>query len=99
MKLIVKFNLVLLLVFLLGMLVTGYVSHELLQTNARAEIRENARILMDSALAVRKYTNEQIKPLLETQMKYEFLPQSVPSYSATEYFAEVHRKYPEYSYK
>ena len=58
MKLIVKFNLVLLLVFLLGMLVTGYVSHELLQTNARAEIRENARILMDSALAVRKYTSE-----------------------------------------
>ncbi len=99
MKLIVKFNLVLLLVFLLGMLATGYVSHELLQTNARAEIRENARILMDSALAVRKYTSEQIKPLLETQMKYEFLPQSVPSYSATEYFAEVHRKYPEYSYK
>ena len=99
MKLIVKFNLVLLLVFVLGMLVTAYESHELLQANARAEIRENARILMDSALAVRKYTSEQIKPLLETQMKYEFLPQSVPSYSATEYFAEVHRKYPEYSYK
>lgn len=99
MKLIVKFNLVLLLVFVLGMLVTAYESRELLQANARAEIRENARILMDSALAVRKYTSEQIKPLLETQMKYEFLPQSVPSYSATEYFAEVHRKYPEYSYK
>lgn len=99
MKLIVKFNLVLLLVFLLGMLATGYVSHELLQTNAQAETRENARLLMDSALAVRKYTSEQIKPLLETQMKYEFLPQSVPSYSATEYFAEVHRKHPEYSYK
>ena len=99
MKLIIKFNLVLLIIFVLGMLVTGYVSYELLQANARAEIRENARILMDSALAVRKYTNDQIKPLLATQMKYEFLPQSIPSYSATEYFAEVHRKYPEYSYK
>lgn len=99
MKLIIKFNLVLLIIFVLGMMVTGYVSYELLQANARAEIRENARILMDSALAVRKYTNDQIKPLLATQMKYEFLPQSIPSYSATEYFTEVHRKYPEYSYK
>ena len=99
MKLIVKFNLVLLMVFLLGMAATAYVSHELLHANARSEIRENARILMDSALAVRKYTSEQIKPLLETQMKYEFLPQSVPSYSATEYFSEIHRKFPEYSYK
>jgi len=99
MKLIVKFNLVLLLVFLLGMVATAWVSHELLHANARSEIRENARILMDSALAVRKYTSEQIKPLLETQMKYEFLPQSVPSYSATEYFSEIHRKFPEYSYK
>lgn len=99
MKLIVKFNLVLLMVFLLGMAATAWVSHELLHANARSEIRENARILMDSALAVRKYTSEQIKPLLETQMKYEFLPQSVPSYSATEYFSEIHRKFPEYSYK
>lgn len=99
MKLIVKFNLVLLLVFVAGMGITGYVSHELLQANAREEIRENARIMMESALAVRKYTNDQIKPLLETQMKYEFLPQSIPGYAATEYFGEVHRKFPEYAYK
>lgn len=99
MKLIVKFNLVLLIVFVVGMLATAFVSHDLLRANALAEIRGNARILMDSALAVRKYTSDQIKPLLETQMKYEFLPQSVPSYSATEYFTEVHRKYPEYTYK
>jgi protein-histidine pros-kinase len=99
MKLIVKFNLVLLLVFAVGFLATGYVSNRLLRRNANQEILENARIMMEAALAVRSYTNTQIKPLLDTQLKYTFLPQSVPAYSANEYFGQLRKKYPEYSYK
>ena len=99
MKLIVKFNLVLLLVFLVGFLATAYVSNRLLLRNADEEIVENARIMMEAALAVRTYTNTQIKPLLDTQLKYAFLPQSVPAYSANEYFSQLRKKYPDYSYK
>jgi len=99
MKLIVKFNLVFLGVFLLGLAIAGYISHRLLQENARDEILQEARIMMEAALSTRSYTNTQIKPLLETQMKYAFLPQSVPAYAATEYFNDLHQKYPEYSYK
>jgi len=99
MKLIVKFNLVLLLVFAIGFLATGYVSNRLLQRNANQEILENARIMMEAALAVRSYTVTQIKPLLDTQLKYTFLPQSVPAYSANQYFTQLRKKYPDYSYK
>jgi len=99
MKLIVKFNLVLLLVFAVGFVATGYVSDRLLQRNAREEVLENARIMAEAALAVRSYTNTQIKPLLETQLKYAFLPQSVPAYSAHEYFKQLHKKFPDYSYR
>lgn len=99
MKLIVKFNLVFIAVFLVGMLVAGGVSYRLLQQNAREEILQNARIIMEDALAIRQYTVEQIKPLLETQLRYSFLPQSVPAYSATEAFNIVHKKYPDFSYK
>jgi protein-histidine pros-kinase len=99
MKLIVKFNLILLLVFAIAFLTVGYVSRRLLQRNANEEILENARIMMEAALAVRTYTNTQIKPLLETQIKYSFLPQSVPAYSANEYFDQVRKKFPDYSYK
>jgi HAMP domain-containing protein len=99
MKLIVKFNLVLFLVFATAFLTVGYVSRRLLQRNAREEILENARIMMEAALAVRSYTNNQIKPLLETQIKYSFLPQSVPAYSANEYFNQLRKKFPDYSYK
>lgn len=99
MKLLLKFNLVFLLIFALGLGATGAVSWNLLERNARDEIAENARLLMDTALAARAYTSSQVGPLLETQMKYTFLPQSVPAYSATEVFDDLRKKHPEYGYK
>jgi len=99
MKLIWKFNLVLLGIFALGFLVAGYVSYRALQANAREEIVQNARLMMEAALSTRNYTTTQVKPLLDNQMKYVFLPQSVPAYAATEQFNELRRKHPDYTYK
>ncbi|NMG33714.1 DUF3365 domain-containing protein [Azoarcus sp. TTM-91] len=99
MKLLVKFNLVLLLVCLVGLGGAGYVSHELLQRNAREEVLQHASIMMQGALAARGYTNSQVSPLLQTQLNYEFLPQSVAAYAAAEYFGELRKHYPDYTYK
>jgi HAMP domain-containing protein len=99
MKLMWKFNLVLLAVFIVGFVVTGFISYGVLQANAREEILDNARVMMESVLSSRSYTNTQIKPLLETQLKYSFLPQSVPAYAATEQFNDLRKKYPDYNYK
>jgi HAMP domain-containing protein len=99
MKLLLKFNLVLCIVFAVGFVTAGYVCNRLLQQNAKAEIMENARIMIEAAIAVRTYTATQIKPLLETQIKYSFLPQSVPAYSANSYFSQLQKKFPDYSYK
>ncbi len=99
MKLIWKFNLVLFGIFALGFLIAGYVSYNALQANAREEILQNARLMMEAALSSRNYTTTQVKPLLETQMKYTFLPQSVPAYAATEQFNELRKKHPDYFYK
>ena len=99
MRLLLKFNLVLLLVFAVGLVTTGLICRRLLRQNAQAEIMENARIMMEAAIAVRTYTATQIKPLLETQMKYSFLPQSVPAYSANAYFGQLQKAFPAYAYK
>jgi len=99
MKLIWKFNLVLLGIFALGFLVAGYVSYKALQANAREEVLQHARIMMEAALATRQYTASQVKPLLDTQMQYKFLPQTVPAYAATEQFNELRKKHPDYNYK
>ena len=98
MKLLLKFNLVFLLVFGIGTAASAWLSLNLLERNARAEIAAHARLLMDTSLAARSYTSTQINPLLETQMKYTFLPQSVPAYAATELFNDLRKKHGEYNY-
>ncbi len=99
MKLLVKFNLIFVLVMALGVAVAGWISRGLLQEQARQEVLSTARLLMEKAIAVRGYTSGQITKLLATQMQYEFLPQSVPSYSAVEVLGALHSKYPDYAYK
>lgn len=94
-----KFNLILFLVFLAGFGVTGWISNELLQRNARDEIVRNAGLMMEAALAIRGYTVTQIRPNLEMQLMRVFLPQSVPAYAATEIINELRKKHPDYSYK
>jgi HAMP domain-containing protein len=99
MKLLVKFNLLFVLVIAIGLAVSGAVTRGLLQQNAEEEVLNNARLLMEKAVAVRGYTSSQITKLLQTQMKYEFLPQSVPSYSAVEVLKSLQSKYPDFAYK
>ncbi|HWD23282.1 MAG TPA: DUF3365 domain-containing protein [Burkholderiales bacterium] len=99
MQLILKFNLVFVTVFLAGLGIAGYVAERLLQNNAREEMLHSARLVIETALATRSYTSSQVGPLLQTQIKYQFLPQSVPAYSATEVFNGLRKKFPEYAYK
>jgi protein-histidine pros-kinase len=99
MKLLVKFNLIFVLVVALGTGVAAWISRDLLFNNAQKEVVENAKLLIESALAVRGYTTGQITKLLAPQMENEFLPQTVPSYSATEVLKTLSAKYPAYAYK
>jgi protein-histidine pros-kinase len=94
-----KFNLVLLAVFGLGLLVSGYLSYTLLERNARDEVTRNAGLMMEAALAIRTYTIEQVRPHLELQLMRVFLPQSVPAYAATETLNTMRKNHPDYSYK
>ena len=94
-----KFNIVLTLVFGAGIAVSAYVSHELLQRNAKQEVLRNAGLMMEAALSVRGYTVSQVKPHLEYQLQDKFLPQTVPAFAATETFNTLRKKYPDFAYK
>ena len=94
-----KFNIVLILVFAAGIGVSAWVSHQLLQRNAKDEVLRNAGLMMEAALAIRGYTVSQVKPRIEHHLAEEFLPQSVPAYAAAETFKTLRKKYPDFSYK
>src|ERR1041384_8202914 len=93
-----KFNLVLLLVFALGLGFTGYISYELLHRNAREEVLRNAGVMMEAALSMRGYTVGHVRPALPVDPD-KFLPESVPAFAATEIMSLLRKKYPDYSYK
>ena len=93
-----KFNLAMLAVFGLGLGASAYVSYELLQQNARDEVLRSAGVMMEAALAMRSYTIGHVRPNLKP-MDDTFLPESVPSFSATEIMARLRKTHPDYAYK
>jgi protein-histidine pros-kinase len=101
MKLLAKFTLVFVLVFGAGGTVAAYLSYRFLQNDARDQVLQQARLMMETMLSARTYTSQQVKPLLVTQQEHQhsFLPQTVPAYAATESFNYLRKKYPEYAYK
>jgi protein-histidine pros-kinase len=96
MKLLLKFNLVLLVVFAGALAAAGAIAWNLVQQNAREEVNYNAKLLIDSASAVRTYTLKRIYPLLLTQVKYEFRPEMVSAFSAIEVLRILREVNPDY---
>jgi HAMP domain-containing protein len=100
-KLLTRFSLLFILAAGAGLAVAAYVTYNFLQQNARDEVIQQARLMMETARASRNYTSTQIKPLLEADQERDktFLPQTVPAFAATESFNYLRRTYPDYSYK
>ncbi len=101
MKLLAKFTVIFVLVFGSGLAVVGYIARNFLQRNARTQVLDQARLMMETAGSARDYTSHQIKPLLEGQQAHirAFLPETVPAFAATESFSYLRIKYPDYTYK
>ena len=84
--------------FLVGLGLAGVSAYEILTRNALEDSLQNARIMIEAASAIRSYTAQVIKPLLEQQMKVEFLPVSIPSFAAQSNLKLVRQRLPEYTY-
>ena len=103
MKIENKINLILITVFIIATLISGIVLSKVLQSRAQSEISSNAQDLMHVANSVRKYTNIQVRPILNPKLdtEEEFIPQTIPTYSVREVF-DIFRtdgKYSSFFYK
>ncbi len=99
MSLLVRMNLAMLIVFAVGATAAGWIAHSILQDNAKREVIDQARLMMEGASAVRRYTAEEIQPLLAARMQADFLPQSIPSYAANTNLDKLRATHPEYIYR
>jgi HAMP domain-containing protein len=99
MSLLFRINLAFGAVFIAALLMAGFASRNILEANARREVFAEAGLMMDSALAIRDYTANEILPLLGDGIQNDFPPQSVPFYAATQNFLRLRERHPDYTYK
>ena len=103
MKLLLKFNLLLIVVFGLGLALIAINARSFLFQDAKTTVLEQAKLMAASSKATRDYTDEEISPILENtpEHKNEFLPQTIPFYAATVTFNRLRKSapFPDYTYK
>ncbi|MBW4642472.1 MAG: DUF3365 domain-containing protein [Goleter apudmare HA4340-LM2] len=92
-----KFNLLLMLVFLVSIFISGAALSSVLQQRAQSEVTNKALVLIQTMNSIRTYTQNRINPLLSERLETEaaFIAEAIPSYSATEVFENL-RKNDEY---
>jgi protein-histidine pros-kinase len=100
-KLLAKFNILLILLFGVGLLLVSLLSRRFLEENAREQTLLQAKLMISSARSTRDYTEQELDPLLATTPESEtrFLPQTIPFYAATVTFNHLRKDYPDYTYK
>ncbi|MBD2214372.1 DUF3365 domain-containing protein [Nostoc linckia FACHB-104] len=93
-----KFNLFVILIFIIGILMSGSTFWRALEQRGEAEVSSKALVLMENINAVRNYTQDRINPLLKERLETEskFTPEAIPTFSAREVF-EYFRKNPDYA--
>ncbi len=94
-----KFNAILLLTLIIGLAASSATFWHVATNNAREQLHSQIQVLRAQALAVRRYTQEEIKPLLADMSNLLFLPQTIPSFSAQTAFGLFRDLLPEFSYK
>lgn len=101
MKLLAKFNLLLIVVFGLGLTLIAINARSFLMDDAKKSVLSEAELMAASARATRDYTDQEISPILENTPQHvnTFLPQTIPFYAATVTFNRLRKDFPDYTYK
>lgn len=98
-----KFNLLLLMSFVISILISGLALSTILNRSAEAQVTAKAQILIQTMNSVRNYTSTQVNPLLASRLETDadFLAQTVPGYSAREVFENLRKNkdYADFFYK
>lgn len=94
-----KFNLVILAAFAVGFLLAAVVLDRVFIANAREQVLQNARIMMTAANAIRKYTADNLGPLLPMEHDGKFVAETVPAFAAQTNFKDVQAAFAGYTYR
>ena len=94
-----KFNLMLLVAFVVGLGVFAAAATPILNGLAKQDVLQDSRIMMEAASGARTYTANEIAPLLEPSMNQSFHAQAVSAYAAKKTLAPLGTQMADYSYR
>ncbi len=94
-----KFNVILAGCFVFGLAVSSVLFYQVSRSEAIEQVQSQIDVMRAQALSVRKYTSDEIQPLLADQSAVQFLPQTVPSFSAQTVFRSFRERFPDFYYK
>src|SRR6201996_6242252 len=94
-----KFNLAIVVAFLIGFGIAALVLRSVFIDTARDQVLQNARIMMTAANAIRKYTADDLVPLLPMQANGKFVAETVPAFAAQTNFKDVQAAFAGYTYR
>lgn len=97
MTLKVKFNLVMIGAFAVGLSLAGIFVNTLSRAIARKAVLSEAAVMMASANAILHYTDTEVAPLLARAGKVQFLPQAIPFFAAQRSFDLLAKAQPDYT--
>ena len=89
-----KFNLVIVAAFAIGLLVASIVLNRVFIESAREQVLQNARIMMTAANGIRSYTQNDLAPLLPIERDGKFVPETVPAFAAQKNFRQIQDAFP-----
>lgn len=98
-----RFTLILTVIFVVAIIASWFIFSRVLLHTVEVQITDKATVLMAMLNSVRTYTSQHINPMLqdELQTEAEFIPESVPAFSARQAFENLRSRdeYSDFSYK
>ncbi len=94
-----KFNLAMMIAFVIGFVAAGFILQQRFEEQARGNVLRTARVMMTAANAVRHFSAEFVAPMGAQIQTAKFLPATVPSFAAQTTFKDVQVAFPDYSYR
>lgn len=98
-----KFNTLLILAFLVGIILSGVTLSNVLYQRAQYEITIQAELLMQTMNSLRMYTQDHVNPLLQPKLATvpEFIPEAIPTFSVREVsrYLSKNAEYKDFFYK
>jgi protein-histidine pros-kinase len=92
-----RLNLILSGIFVFVLSIFSVISYTMEHQQAKEEVLQTAKLIMEMAASIRQYTIEEIAPLINTKEMYQ--PQSIPAYAAIKTFTHLKQRLEQYEYK